>query len=201
MIVPYPFESVNFYDSGRWSVSSGPAVEPVSRTDVKNYLKVDVSTDDSLIDSLIVAARNYVQYYTSRCLITQTIIEKRDTFTDLDSFPLLWGPVTSVTSIGYLDTAGASQTLSTDVYGTDLTSKQARIYRKYAQSWPEVYSQRDAITVTYVAGYADAASVPDEIKTAIYLMIADWYDNRTDSVRTMPTASQILLNQHRVWTF
>ena len=200
-------ESINYFDAGRWAVTSAPGTEPLTRSEVKNYLKIAsaVTADDSLIDSMIVAARNVVQRYTRLALITQTITEKRDKLTDsasygalLGSFPLFWGPVTSVTSVTYLDSAGASQTLSTSVYGTDLYSLPARVYLKNGQSWPLVYNQRDAVTIVYVAGYANAAAVPDELKMAMYLLIADMYENRTDYVKKLPTAAEYLMDQHRV---
>ena len=200
-------EKISYFDAGRWAITSAPASEPLSRSEVKNYLKIapGITADDSLIDSMIVAARNVVQRYTRRLLITQTITEKRDKLTEystgvslLNSFPLYWGPVTSVTSVTYLDTSGNSQTLSTSVYGTDLYDAPARIYLKNLQSWPQVYDQRDAVTIVYVAGYANAAAVPDELKMAMYLLIADMYENRTDYVKKLPTAAEYLMDQHRV---
>lgn len=196
-------EKISYFDAGRWAITSAPATEPLTRSEVKNYLKIasGITADDSLIDSLIVAARNVVQRYTRRLLITQTVTEKRDKLTELNSFPLFWGPVTSITSVSYLDTAGASQTLSTSVYGTDLYDSPARIYLKNLQSWPLVYDQRDAVTIVYVAGYANAASVPDELKAAMYLLIADMYENRTDYVKKLPTAAEYIMDQHRVKTW
>jgi hypothetical protein len=75
------------------------------------------------------------------------------------------------------------------------------IYRKYNQDFPTIEPGPKSITVTYQAGYANAASVPATLKQAMLLMIADWYDNRQDGVKTMPTASQILLDKFRVWYY
>jgi hypothetical protein len=36
---------------------------------------------------------------------------------------------------------------------------------------------------------------------AIALMVTEWYDNRSDGVRNLPTASQMLLDQYRVHIF
>lgn len=192
-----------YYDSGTHSVTTAPASEPLSRTDVKNYLKIAsvVTADDTLIDGQIVAARNIVQNYTGRKLITQTVTEKRDAFTLEKSFPLRWSPVTSVTSITYLDRNGDSQTLSPDVYGVDLYDIPNRIYLKYGQSWPDVYPHGQAITIVYVVGYASASAVPDELKQVMYMLIADMYENRTDYVKRLPTAAEYLMDQHRVKLF
>lgn len=202
-MVDNAWETRSFYDSGRWAITSAPGTEPLTRTEAKNYLKVasSVTADDTLIDGLIVAARNIAQGYTGRLLITQTVTEKRDDFTQFDSFPLRWGPVTSVTSVTYTDTAGNSQTLATTVYGTSLYDIPARLFLKSGQVWPDLYDQRDVVTVVYVAGYANAAAVPDELKAAMYMLIADMYENRTDYVKKMPTAAEYLMDHHRVKLF
>jgi uncharacterized phiE125 gp8 family phage protein len=38
------------------------------------------------------------------------------------------------------------------------------------------------VTITYVAGYADVAHVPQSIKQAMLLLLATWYENREDVV-------------------
>jgi hypothetical protein len=88
------------------------------------------------------------------------------------------GPVQSVTSVVYVDTAGVSQTLvvTTD-YVVDTSAEPARIYPAYGCSWPSARSQPNAITVTYVAGYGLAgANVPEPLLDAMYLLIGDGYE-------------------------
>lgn len=193
----------------KWKVTSGPATEPLSSTEVKNYLKIDVSTDDDLIAAQIKAARRMVESYTGLALISQTIEQKFDRFPlppqyRLGDFPtggaliLIRYPLISVSSVAYTDTAGDSQTLSTDIYLTDSHDIPARLYLKYAQVWPDTYQQPNAVTVTYTAGYANAAAVPEDVKQAMYMMIADMYENRTDYVKRLPTAAEYLLNPYRV---
>lgn len=58
----------------------------------------------------------------------------------------------------------------------------------------------NAITVTYQAGFgAKASTIPETITQAMLLMITDWYDNRADPVRTMPTASERLMQPFYVF--
>ncbi len=52
----------------------------------------------------------------------------------------------------------------------------------------------------YVAGEA-AGNVPKAILQAMYLTIADFYENRTDYVKRLPTAAEYLLDQFRVFIF
>jgi hypothetical protein len=57
----------------------------------------------------------------------------------------------------------------------------------------------NVVFVRYVAGFADAASVPAPLKHGMMLVIGDMYENRTDSVKRLPTASEYLWNPYRVF--
>lgn len=185
------------YRTGNYIVTVPPASEPLSLTEVKTWLKISGSDEDDLLSSLIAAAREAGEKYCGVGFGSQTVTEK---FPDLDQcgMALSVSPVIAVSSISYKDTAGDTQTLSTSYYGVDTQRKPGMIYPIPYKLFPLTYDTPDAVTVTYTAGYT---TIPDAVKTAMLLMIADWYDNRTDGVRTMPTASQLLLNPYRVWTF
>jgi len=51
------------------------ATEPIALTDVKNYLRIDFSDDDTLIGYLITRVRGIAERVTGRALATQTITE------------------------------------------------------------------------------------------------------------------------------
>ena len=107
----------------------------------------------------------------------------------LDSFPaeILVDivPVASITSVAYVDTDGDAQTLTavTD-YQTDLNSNDgpASIKPAYGTTWPSTRSGTyAAVTVTFVAGYATAAAVPQTIKHEIAMLTAEWFKHREGS--------------------
>lgn len=177
------------------TVTSAPAAEPISLTEAKAYLKVDSSADNDFITGLIQAAREEVETYTSKRLVTQTIAEYFENFPRYPWFTLAASPVQSITSIQYYDTDNVLQTMSSGDYILDGTSTPARICLNIDATWPATASRLKAVTVTYVAGYGAASAVPLRIKEAMYLMIADWYDNRTDPVRSLPQASQRILDK------
>ncbi len=183
-----------------WEVTAGPSVEPLSASDVKTWLKVTSSADDTLITNLIVAARQEAENYTGLKLISQTVKEYSDTFPSSRGELLLRFPlVSSITSVAYVDADGANQTFSS--YNSDLLSHPARLRPNYQTEWPTTKEQLKAVTITYVCGYTNAAAVPDAIKTALYLVIAKWYENRGDTLRMLPTAAEYLLNPYRVKLF
>jgi uncharacterized phiE125 gp8 family phage protein len=188
------------FNTGTYKVTTGPSSEPLTLSEVKAFLKVDGSDEDGLITLLIQAARESVEKYCTLALLPQTITEYFGKFEQY-GLRLSISPLISVTSVTYTAVGSTTQTLSTDIYGTDTAWTPPLIYRKYNQDFPTIEPGPKSITVTYQAGYANAASVPATLKQAMLLMIADWYDNRQDGVKTMPTASQILLDRFRVWYY
>lgn len=174
---------------------------PVTRAEVKTHCRVDGTAEDGLIDGLIAAASDYIAAYTGRALASTTLRLDLDDFADEIFLPV--GPVQSVTSVAYYDTAGASQTLAGTVYQTDFVSDPARILLADGQSWPTVDARANAVSITFVAGYS---SVPAAIKQACLLLIGDWYRGRentligTNQPMEMPHAVTALLANYRSFT-
>jgi uncharacterized phiE125 gp8 family phage protein len=170
-------------------VSVEPSVEPVTLTEAKLHLRVDHTTDDDLINILRQVAREMVENYTNRSLITQTRVIKLDNFPCFDTIRLTHGPIQSLTSITYDDANDASQTLASSAYWTDFDSNIARVVVK--NSWPATYDKPNAVQITYVAGYGTAGSdVPQPLKQAMLLIIGHLYENRQQVIVSgSPTAA------------
>jgi uncharacterized phiE125 gp8 family phage protein len=178
-------------------VTVEPLTEPVSLAEAKAQCRVDGSDSDDELALFIQAAREFVETYTGTKLVSQTVVQRCSSFNDLGSLSV--APVISVSSIAYLDSAGAEQTLSTDVYETVLTGLEPLIRRKIDQSWPSVRCVADAVRVTAVCGYTE---VPAPIKHAMLLLIGQWFDNRSDVnvgniVNELPNGVAALLSNFR----
>lgn len=157
-----------------------PTTEPVTLVEAKANMKVTHSAEDDLITSLIVVAREYAELAENRAYIEQTITGKMDYFPRKIKLPR--SPLLTVESINYVDTAGDTQLLSTDVYAVDTISEPGEITLKFGQSWPSTQRIHHAVTIVYTAGYGDEASdVPQRVKQAMLLIITDWYGHRSDS--------------------
>ncbi|MBK6905553.1 MAG: phage head-tail connector protein [Saprospirales bacterium] len=185
------------FNTGQYRVTTQPATEPLTLTEAKLHLKVDTTADDDLITALITATRQSVERYCNSALITQTVTEKYDCFTSR-GFRLSVSPAIAITSVSYTDSAGDNQTLDAAIYGLDNYSRPARVFLKENQQWPQTRVEPNTVTVVYTAGYGAASDVPGPIKTAMKLMLADLYENRQDSARTMPSASQRILDPYRI---
>lgn len=181
-------------------VSSGPAAEPVTTAEAKTHLRVDTSDDDTYIAALITAARQWVEEMGNLALINTTFVEKFDRFpANGGYFELAKGPVSSISSIQYVDENGTTQTWSSAEYQTDLRMKPARIAPVYGGAYPTTQTQLAAVTVTYIAGYGSAStSVPSPIIHAVKLLIAEMYENRENTPRPERQAAKNLLDNYRI---
>lgn len=165
---------------------TAPTPEPLTRLELEQqFLRVTTSDEEELLDSLIVVARERAELETGRALCTQTWDYKLDEFPLTDSIELPLAPLISVTSVKYVDVDGVEQTWSSANYTVDAPAgpyaNKGRVIRNYdVTSWPDVRTQRLAVTVRFVAGYGDADDVPEQVKHAMKLMIGHWYENRQD---------------------
>lgn len=156
--------------------------EPVSLTEAKAYLRKTTTEEDALITELIVAARQMVEHLTDRALVPKTVVMRLDEFPgDRRFIELALPPARSLTSITYVDAAGATQTWATsgNIETLNAAQEPARINLVPDVDWPE--SRADAagaVTITYAAGYATADAVPAMLKIAVKALVNWWYEQR-----------------------
>lgn len=185
---------------GNYIVTTQPTDEPLTLAQVKSWLRIEHSDDDTLLNLLIVAARQDAERYMQRAILEQEITETFSGF-GANGFHLSISPLVSVDEISYLNTAEVSTLLSTDFYGVDTLAKPPIVYRKENAVWPLTATAPNAVTVEYTAGWETAADVPSDMLIGMLLTIADWHDNRTDSVRVLPTAARVIFDKYRIWMF
>lgn len=169
-----------------------PAVEPVTLAEVKEYLRVDSSTDDSLIAGLVSAAREHVERFTRRTLIYTPYRLTLDNFPDGDielprsvaiaaAANLVSGIAYATPRVRYWDSDGNQQTMTVDTdYELLLDDNPPRIVRLALESWPITYAgQRGAVEVDFIAGYGAAVNlIPPMLKQAVRMIVAHWYEHR-----------------------
>ncbi len=185
---------------------TAPAVEPVTAAEIITRLGItsgDVSSAD--MDALIKGARQWAEQYTERAFMTQTW-EKR-----LDSFPseieLARGPVQSIASIKYIDTAGVLQTLDSANYTLDDYEQNGIVYPAYWVTWPSTRDEPNAVRVQFVAGYGAASTtVPQPIINAIVLMVGQALRGQSGLENNLypasvPNAAKEMLNPYRLIRF
>ena len=172
-----------------------PAEEPVSLIDAKLHLRVDFDEDDTLIASLITAARLAAETKTGRQFTTARWKMVLDSFPgpSLMGVPagqtftlpghailLLKCPVQAVVAIRYLDMGAVEQTMPAATYTVDNACEPARITPVFGQIWPICLPQIGAVSVIFDAGYGSAAQVPEGIKSWIKLRVGSLYAHREE---------------------
>ncbi len=184
---------------GHYKVIVTPTAEPITLAEAKAHLRVDFTDDDSLITALIGAARATAEEFTNRAIMPQTLEHVLHMFpwctprNHFGSIRLFRSPYAALVSLEYYDADNQPQTLDEADLIIVGTSEPATICPQLDTQWPTVAERPDAITITYQAGYANAAAVPKPIKQAMLLMIGAWYERREDSAQNLPKASEMLL--------
>lgn len=194
----------------RWAMQQtvAPTLEPVTLAEVKASARVDITDDDDLINDLITTARVYIENLTGVSMMPQTWVMYLDRFprdNAYETWPwhayprtilIPWYPVQSVSSITYLDSNGATQTIDPSTYTSDLVSRLARVSPGPAQSWPVnsplIIPQQNSVQVTFVAGYPDQTTVPQTLKLAVKLLVGLWYQNREAALTSTRVASAVV---------
>ena len=173
-------------------VTTAPADEPVLIDECNLYSRLDTQDEATLVRSWLKAAREMVEKDSRRPLMSQTLTLYMDCFPARTIY-LERSPVISVTSIGYVDTDGSSQTLATSHYRTDLVSEPARITPAYGDVWPFTRYQTNAVNVVFIAGYATVAEVPEIAKELIRTVVDFWY-LRPGTIKTVDEFSDYYWN-------
>ncbi|RVN04656.1 head-tail connector protein [Sinorhizobium meliloti] len=172
-------------------ITVAATAEPISEAEAKRRLHITFEDDDDDIALMIAGVRDHAEKYCNVRFASQTVEMKCDGFCDLGRLPE--APVSAVSSIEYIDTAGAEQTLADTVYELRNDGFEVAIFTKYGQQWPAI-QPGSRITVTAVVGYADA---PAAVKQAMLLYIGDAYENRENAEIDDWTAFDALLCNYR----
>ena len=181
-----------------------PTIEPVTLAEAQLHLRLDTfgspasHPDDSLVETLITAARENAEQYTG-VTIAQATYQVKSAVVN-NQISLQTYPVTNIGSVTYEDSTGTVNTVSVDDYYVDNFQRPARLIFK--QNAP-VYD----VTATFTAGYTDNESpnpypTPAGVKAAILLMLGNLYENRESVASTQsyerPQSATYLLTPHRI---
>ncbi len=182
-----------------------PATVPLTESEMKSHARVDFSNEDALAAVYVASAVEHLDGRAGllgRALITQTWEVSLDKFPE-DVIRLPLGPAQSVTDVAYYDADNAEQTLASSTYRLHHDARGPYLRRVYGAEWPETYDRDDAVTVTWQAGYGDAATdVPEAIRQAIRLLSAHWFEMREPaavgaSVAEVPMSVAALIAPYR----
>lgn len=180
-----------------------PAAEPLSLDEAKSHLRVDGSDEDTLISSLVTAARVHVETATRRALLTQDWTLALDDWPASGVVEIPLGPLQSVGGIEIYDADGVPETLDPVTYEIDAASIPPRILRRRGHVWPRPGLLAGGIQIDISVGFGAAATdVPEPLRQAVRQLIAHWHEHREpvvlgESVARIPVAVESLLAPYR----
>jgi uncharacterized phiE125 gp8 family phage protein len=186
-----------------------PADAQVDADFIRLHSHIDTTLEDDLIERWIIEAQKYCQHYTGRAIGEQTLelaLDEfpgwrwcsRDSQPDAMAIELPYGPVTSVTSVSYVDLSGQVVTMDPSAWVLDDYSVTARVLPAYGQSWPAARCALNSLKVRYVTGY-----FPEEVSSAVALLVGLRYENREGAsskpLTEIPHGIDSILDTIRVW--
>lgn len=160
---------------------NGATSAVVTAAEFKTHARIYHTQDDTYIATLILVATQCIEHETRRALINRSFALQLEGFPADGEIVLPRSPLSSVTSVTYTDTAGATQTVSSGDYHTYSVNGVGRVVLSSTASWPTTLNTGGLdVSVNFTAGYgATSASVPVALKQAVLLQATHLYDNRT----------------------
>lgn len=153
---------------------TAPTTEPITLAEVKAHCVIGHDEDDLLLAIMISAAREHGESITGRSWAEKTLEVVLDRF-PVGTISLPATPISSVSSIEYVDANGAEQTLPESEYHVDTESMIGRVVPKDA--WPETADQPNAVRVQYSAGWTPE-EFPQSLRQWMLIRVATLYEHR-----------------------
>lgn len=174
-------------------VSTDTSFDVVSTTDLKDYLEIGHSDDDTQIEAHRATAEDYFERITGHALNEQT---RESEFSRTDRLFEL--PVYPVRSLDAVETEDEGDTDSMDKSGFYLRGRQpTKVVKKDATAWN---SPADLVRITYTAGYTSVDDVPAGVVESIKKMVSDLYEFRTSLTQEGNVPRELTLSWKQLLT-
>jgi uncharacterized phiE125 gp8 family phage protein len=179
-----------------------PAVEPLSLTEAKDFLRVETADEDQLIAALIAAGRIHVEKQTGLALVTQSWRVVLDCWPGSGRIAVRPAPLQALAAARVFDFDGEARAVDLQAFVTD-PSTSTLAFMPWTLPMPTQIAAGIALDV--VAGFGDAATdVPEPLRQAVRLFVAHWYENRAGTAGAqgppLPAGAAALIAPYRVPT-
>ena len=177
-----------------------PAAEPWTVAEAKDFLRVEHSEDDAIVAALVAAARSHVEALTRRALLTQVWRFMLDAWPARGRFVPRMAPLREVTAARVYDAAGVAGAVDA---GSFVVDAAANIIAVPSGALPMPGRGTAGIELDVQIGYGAADDVPENLRHAVRMLAAHWYENRGlaafgASVAVLPAGAAALLAPYRV---
>jgi uncharacterized phiE125 gp8 family phage protein len=186
------------------AISAGAATDlwPVTLAEAKSWLKEESDDNDDLITGMVRAAAVFVETLTGMKLRAGNVDQVYPGFAT--RLVLYRRPLNAITAVEY-DDGSTGEAIQLDASGYRLRefAGQPCLVPPFGGSFPTAERLDGAVRVSWSAGDASNADVPDDIKTAVKQMVSHWFINReavalaSGSFQEVPMGAQMLLMNYR----
>ncbi len=195
-------------------------------TEVQAHLRLDGTTDQVLVESLISGVTKKIEAIIGRKLTAQVwsiyfdfwpCSPKQDAYWDgtrdgaiselyapVRELELPFGPCQSLSFIHAIDQTDGTTNFDSSMFSVDTISPIPIIALKVGATWPAILLR--SVNGIHIKGTFGMYSVPEDIKQAVRLSVAKMYENRGDnpsgeffgfSSFALPPTAQYLLEPYR----
>jgi uncharacterized phiE125 gp8 family phage protein len=176
-------------------LTTPPAAEPLSLSEAKAHLRITHNDDDTYISTLIISARRMLEARFGLALLAQSWSIFADSWPDDGMFRLPLHPILSINDLRVFGDDDVAATIDAAHYYLDSASRPARLSLRRGRIFPPPGRRVNGLEIRLQAGFA---AVPQDIKQALLITIADWFGHRGDEQGfTLPSAAVELLQTYR----
>ena len=155
-----------------------PAAEPLGLEEAKTYLRVDTIDDDTLISSLIMAARHRVENWLDLSLITRSFIW-RTNIPSGQTMCLPRPPLIRVDRVSLIGEGDQAVDVPATDYSVTTRRKNGELALKPDKNWSDYLGGFSTLEIEFSAGFgSEAQDIPEPIRQAIRLLVVRYYEFR-----------------------
>jgi len=178
----------------------------ISLNDMKLYLRITNSIEDTLIENLIRQAQNVIENYTSRAITINTYEYIYDSLNTTEYYPvdriqIYKGKITSIDSIKTYNLAGTETIKTLTDFDYINFNQYSYIATKDGSDFPIGDRSYSPLKIEFKAGY-DITTIPYDLKEAIYKLVADYYEYRestnSEYIKDISTGVINIINRWRI---
>ena len=169
----------------RITLLNGPAVEPVTGAEAMAHLRLDSEEELAQLHGAVRAARNAVESWTGRALITQSWRLVLDVwpgavggsparFIEMPKPPLI-----SVQQVALFNDADQQSVYDAAFYFVDAASAPGRLVLRNTAEAPVAQRAANGLQIDFTCGYGAApGDAPPPLRQAVLMLAAHYFENR-----------------------
>ena len=176
------------------TIVAAPTELVVPIATARAHLRIATSSQDTRLRSLLDAARSWIEDFTGRSTTTATWDLHLDCFPG-EIIQIPYPPLISVTAASflYVNGSGDSTQVPEATYNVNTSATPGEVELAYGKTWPAPRSERQPITLRFVAGYGSSSSdLPPAFTNAALLYIENLYDHSGTSDELTQAAERLL---------